>query len=59
MNEDNVFSKIDNEEKIDETFRNVSSEENTDKIHDNNKFITGLPDWDLVPPNEVVRRSQL
>ncbi len=58
MDKDNTFTYVeDNKEEI-----NTKDEEN--KVTNEQKsseeqtqaFVTGLPDWDLTPPYEVVRR---
>ncbi|MBP5684379.1 MAG: hypothetical protein J6X02_03885 [Bacilli bacterium] len=43
-----------NEIKIDFNQELTSMEEEKEK--EVNKFIEGFPDWDLLPPNQVVRR---
>ena len=42
----NLFKEVDQERREQEKLNNPTNEE----------FINGLPDWDLVPPYESVRR---
>ncbi len=42
----NLFEEVDKDRKEKEKLNNISNEE----------FINGLPEWDLVPPYESVRR---
>lgn len=57
MNEDYGFEYL-SEEKLS---TNISKNEPEKTVHveEINEFINGLPDWDLEPPFELVRRQQL
>ena len=46
--ENNLFTEIDTEKKLQQQKENEKS--------DNKDFITELPEWDLLPPNEGVKR---
>lgn len=57
MNEDYGFEYL-SEDKLS---TNISKNESEKTVHveEINEFINGLPDWDLEPPFELVRRQQL
>lgn len=54
-NLDNELKPIEKEEpKFDFNMELTSNEEEKEK--EVSKFIEGFPDWDLLPPNRVIRR---
>lgn len=57
MNEDNGFEYL-FEEQLPKSHSKDDSKGSV-QIEENNEFINGLPEWDLEPPYEVVRRQQL
>lgn len=56
INEDNGFEFISNEPI---EYIPKSTENKLPSIEDYHEFIEGLPEWDLEPPFELVRRNQL
>lgn len=55
MTEENIFEEISEIESL--ASKKDSSEKKTDEKKE--QFIKDLPDWDLEPPYEIVRRNQL
>ena len=55
MNDD-VITYIDDSEPLKNEINNQKKEEIPEN---NNEFIKGLPDWDLEPPYELIKRSNL
>jgi len=56
MNEDNGFEYLSSDTKENLNFTNS---ETKPPIDDYREFVEGLPEWDLEPPYEIVRRNQL
>lgn len=56
MNEDNAFEYLSDD--IPEN-TNLINSDNKPSINDYHEFVEGLPEWDLEPPYEIVRRNQL
>ena len=54
-NDDNVFEYLSNDNII-PIDRDIKEEE--DKEEKANQFVSGLPQWDLEPPYEIIRRRQ-
>lgn len=56
MNEENGFEYL-----TDDTPQNnnITNSKNNPPSDDYHEFVEGLPDWDLEPPFEIVRRNQL
>jgi len=56
MKDNEAFEYISNE-----TLENISDKKEIkeEKIIESNQFIEGLPEWNLEPPYELVRRKQL
>lgn len=56
MNEDNTFEYL-----SDDIPNNLNTENSNinQTINDYHEFVEGLPEWDLEPPYEIVRRNQL
>lgn len=50
---DNTITYLEEDEKITEQEKKETPE------YINNEFINGLPEWDLEPPYEVIKRSEL
>lgn len=58
MNSDNVFEYLSKDDNI----IPISEEDNIvieDEEEKTNQFVSGLPEWDLEPPYEIIRRRQL
>lgn len=52
MNNEDFFTKI--EEPIE---TNINIINKAEVVEEENQFIKGLPDWDLEPPFETIRRD--
>lgn len=58
MNDNNVFEYISKEDNI-IPIDNKSTNDVKEEEDKTNQFVSGLPDWDLEPPYEIVRRNQM
>lgn len=57
MDNDNTFTYVNNEDNNDEKVINQDDDKHEETVEAQAQaFVTGLPDWDLTPPYEVVRR---
>ncbi len=57
MDNDNTFTYVNNENKNDEKVITQDDDKHEETVETQAQaFVTGLPDWDLTPPYEVVRR---
>lgn len=57
MDNDNTFTYVNNENKNDEKVITQDDDKHEESVETQAQaFVTGLPDWDLTPPYEVVRR---
>lgn len=56
MNEEYGFEYLTDDNELN-TLGKYSEEETLN--NDKNEFVNGLPDWDLEPPHELVRRKDL
>lgn len=57
MDNDNTFTYVNNENNNDEKVITQDNDKHEETVETQAQaFVTGLPDWDLTPPYEVVRR---
>lgn len=57
MDNDNTFTYVNNENNNDEKVITQDDDKHEETVETQAQaFVTGLPDWDLTPPYEVVRR---
>lgn len=57
MDNDNTFTYVNNVNNNDEKVITQDDDKHEETVETQAQaFVTGLPDWDLTPPYEVVRR---
>lgn len=52
MNDEEIFKEIEEESNLEKIHLDNIEEQNTE-----NPFVTGLPNWDLEPPYEPIKRG--
>lgn len=57
MDNDDTFAYVNTEDNNEEKVTNQDDDKHEESVETQAQaFVTGLPDWDLTPPYEVVRR---